>query len=232
MGIAIGIIWVIIGLIVFLYNLCKESQMAIIAVAGVVYFIVSCIVVVNLPGDYILLGGIISVLIIIISYIIFMVWSYKDSKKDPKTKITEKFKLAGYNVKDEMIDILLKDPYSPLNRDKDKIVFSLSSCYDWMCFERENDLEYMSSDKFEELLGCSLEKLPLLKDVYLGWAYSVRKSLAIRHILEKEGLTFGKHSYNREKIEGIDNPHYIEEFESTIFELTKEAITRKQTEDI
>lgn len=86
-----------------------------------------------------------------------------------------------------MLERLVEDFSSPIH-DSDRLSVSIKECFDWLCLQRELELESQNEVEFDKTLGVPLKNIPLNQNKELGAAVLQRKALAMKYIMEKDGL--------------------------------------------
>lgn len=216
MGILVGLIWVVIGIVYIIYQGFKEKPRTTIAVFKIIgLFICLFILPAILVNLVIEMGGftswILSVLVALIPFVSLAVGAIHIINKidDANTKrfspdgiekkcaeMTQLFKQNGYFVSASMVNRLVLDYASPLYK-SEKIKVPIHECYKWLCVNRELELERKSDDELGEILGVVFESIPLNDSKELGAAVLQRRALAIKYILERDGLSITEHSSRR-----------------------------------
>lgn len=181
----------------------------------------------NAGEEYEVLGTFIaSSGILILLPLTIVITCVKDNKKNKVkrneqllTEITCLMKQAGYNLQDKYINALVTDITSPLYGKKLRV--SMKECYEWISLKRENELLQMEQETFENILRIPLDSIPLNSTKCKNDAIIQRKHLAVKEILEREGLSF---SY-RLKPWMNDTSNYPENFRKYIREYNKQHQT-------
>lgn len=216
MSILVGIIWVVIGIVYIIYQGIKEKPRTTIAIFKIIgLFICLFVLPAILVNLVIEMGGftswILSVLVALIPFVslavgaIYIINKIDDvnakrfspdgiEKKCAET--TQLFKQSGYFVSASMVNRLVLDYTSPLYN-SEKIKVSMHECYKWLCVNREMELEYKTDDELGKIIGVALDTIPLNDSKDLGAAVLQRRVLAIKYILERDGLTITEHNSRR-----------------------------------
>ncbi len=207
MTILASILWVIIGAIYVIYKCLNEKPKSAATILIAICIFLCVVIIPNSIINYIKsnigyldaftsfcldMVPLILTVVVIVIIITYMI-KRETRKQSPEMKSKRKlelhksFKQAGYPVSITMINKLIEDPTSPINN-SDKLSVPLYECYEWLCIRREFELQAKNKVEFDKILGLPLESIPLNTKKELGEAVLQRKALAIKYIMEKDGL--------------------------------------------
>ena len=204
MEILTGIIWIVVGVVYVVYNPIKENPGVVPILLKFVVFPMSLLCGSYLLIEYIfvdIIGGIESLflaIIIVLTPLVavgILVWHMinktdernAERHKNLKTDLPKRFRQLGYNVSGKTVNRLIDDYSSPIYNSK-KTEVLIRDCYRWLCINRESELYRLSKEQLGKELGVPIEDIPLNPNKTLGSAVLQRKALAMKYILQREGL--------------------------------------------
>lgn len=207
MTILVSILWVIIGAVYVIYKCLNEKPRAVLSVLVALCIFLFGAIIPHLIINYVksnigfldsftsfcldMIPLILTVVVIVIIITYMIKRGIREQSPEMKSKrkleLHKSFKQAGYPVSIAMINKLIEDPTSPINN-SNKLSVSLSECYEWLCIRRESELQAKNNEELDRILGFPLESIPLNTKKELGEAVLQRKALAIKYIMEKDGL--------------------------------------------
>lgn len=196
--------WIIAGVVYVLYKLHKEEKIftkTALILLGVVFvwILVTGLIPYYIWGETVatIVSAItfgLPMLCIAICGIVFSI------PKEPKAKtinlgsepqiiaenLKKEFQNNGYNIKDEHIRYIIQHPISPIKHQNATVKW----CYDWLCEQKTIEIDRLSREQLEALLGVSLKDMPLDKSLPTGEASLKRTLTAKQYILKKDGLLY------------------------------------------
>lgn len=207
MAILVSVLWVAIGIVYIIYKCFSEKTKATMTVLSAIGIFLALFLIPTLIINYIAnetdgLGLIPAICVasiplilaaVVIIYIINKIDNRNAQRQTPEAKekrkdeISRLFIQEGYRISTTMLERLVEDFSSPIH-DSDRLSVSIKECFDWLCLQRELELESQNEVEFDKTLGVPLKNIPLNQNKELGAAVLQRKALAMKYIMEKDGL--------------------------------------------